>query len=158
MKRIDLREITPADAEEIHRIDSICFSPEIAYSLKDFLNLLEYINQPGTRGIKGYIAEIDSQTDSQTAGFIIARQTGRSAEIVTIDILPQFRKKGYGEKLLEYMENYLFKNKCRYIYLEVAENNKPAVMLYKKLGYTIADKIDAYYPGNISAFLMIKRF
>ncbi|RKX85980.1 MAG: hypothetical protein DRP57_02530 [Spirochaetes bacterium] len=158
MEGINIREINPADAEEIHRIDSICFPPDIAYSLPGFLSLLNHINEPGVSNIKGYIAE----TGSGTAGFIIARQPehrrGRPTEIITIDILPEFRKKGYGEKLLRFMENHLLNNRCRYIYLEVAENNDPALKLYKKLGYKIAEKINAYYPGNIAAFLMIKRF
>ena len=156
MEKVNVRKLTPADAEEIHRIDSICFPPEIAYSLSDFLNLLKHVNKPGIGGIKGYITGVGSKS----AGFITARQTkhrrGRPAEIVTIDILPDFRRRGLGEQLLKLIENNLFNNMCRYIYLEVAENNKPAIKLYTKLGYKIAEKINAYYPGNIAAFLMIK--
>ncbi|NOY09654.1 MAG: GNAT family N-acetyltransferase [Spirochaetes bacterium] len=153
MIKINLRKIIRDNAEEIHRIDSICFPAGIAYSFTEFTYLLKHINQAHTKGIKGFIIEVNSKT----SGFIIARQNKERSEIITIDILPEFREKGYGEKLLNFMEQFLIKNMVKYIFLEVAVNNEPAVNLYTKLGYKILKKIDAYYPGNIPAFVMRKK-
>jgi len=153
MTKINLRKIIRDDTEEIHRIDSICFPADIAYTFTEFLYLLRHINQPCTRGIKGFIIEVNSKT----SGFIIARQNKKHSEIITVDILPEFRHKGYGEKLLNFMEQFLTKNMVKYIFLEVAVNNEPAINLYRKLGYQILKEIDAYYPGNISAFVMKKK-
>ena len=153
MIKINLRKIIKGNAEEIHHIDSICFPAGIAYSFTEFMYLLKHINQTRTKGIKGFIIEVNSKT----SGFIIARQNKERSEIITIDILPEFREKGYGEKLLNFMEQFLIKNMVKYIFLEVAVNNEPAINLYTKLGYKILKKIDAYYPGNISAFVMRKK-
>lgn len=46
------------------------------------------------------------------------------------------RGKGVGSALIQHAEEYLAKNQCEFIQLEVHASNKSALELYKKLGYS----------------------
>ena len=52
---------------------------------------------------------------------------------------PKYRGQGTGKALLEAIESYFKKNKCKTIRLFVLQDNKLAVRIYQKLGYKIKD-------------------
>ncbi len=70
-------------------------------------------------------------------------------EISNFFVLTQYRNKGIGSILLDYIINMDYVN----ITLEVNENNIPAINLYKKKGFKIKAKRIGYYNG-IDGLLM----
>lgn len=48
-----------------------------------------------------------------------------------------FRRKGIGQNLIRFVENYALSNNYKKVSLEVVNTNHSAIALYKKLGYTI---------------------
>ncbi len=56
------------------------------------------------------------------------------AELTSLIILPQERGKGIGKKLMSYTIKNMPKN-IKLILLSVDEKNKPAIKIYKKLGF-----------------------
>jgi ribosomal protein S18 acetylase RimI-like enzyme len=48
----------------------------------------------------------------------------------------EYRSKGIAKPLIISALNYLIKNNCELIYLEVDNENKPAKKIYKSLGFT----------------------
>lgn len=89
-----------------------------------------------------------ASVDEEIVGFVIALVEAIRkpfGHIITIDVLPQQRKKGIGERLLQAIETKLREksvNECR---LEVREDNVAALALYMKNGYTIIGRLDGYY-------------
>lgn len=74
-------------------------------------------------------------------------------EINYIFVLEEYRKKGIGYQLIDYIiNNHNFDN----ITLEVNEFNTKAINLYNKLGFKIISKRENYY-NNASAYLMERR-
>ena len=63
-----------------------------------------------------------------------APKRGRITELI---ISKNCREKGYGKKLLNYMEQYLSNNGCKDILLEVFGYNENAINFYEKNGYHI---------------------
>lgn len=77
--------------------------------------------------------------------------------ITTIAVHPDYRRKGIGGKLMNYMLDLGKKEKYKTCVLEVRVSNEKAINLYKKLGFKI-DKIKKeYYPDNKEdAYYMVK--
>ena len=55
-------------------------------------------------------------------------------------IKPAMRGKGYGSELVRYCINYAKKNGMNFLDIYVQEDNKTAINLYKKLGFSIKHK------------------
>lgn len=76
-------------------------------------------------------------------------------EIMKIAVAKLDRKKGYGDRLL----NYIFSFSKMPIMLEVRESNTPAIEFYKKNGFEkIGVRKNYYHDTNESALIMIKDF
>ncbi len=147
MKKIRIRPIEKTDIESLYIIDQVCFPPEIAYSKEYFEDLLRVENIEG----------LSVEKDGDMIGFILAVYDDNLAEIVTIDILPEYRKKGYGSLLMKTIEEFSFEKGIDSIFLQVAESNNTAIKFYKELNYEIINEIPDYYPDGTKAFLMSKK-
>lgn len=77
--------------------------------------------------------------DNQAVGYLILRtgqyQKNRHTTMLEIFIRPEFRKIGIAQALLKEAFKYCRNNGIKKIELEVWSNNKPAINLYKKLGF-----------------------
>jgi ribosomal protein S18 acetylase RimI-like enzyme len=69
-------------------------------------------------------------------------------------VLPQYRRKGIAEALLEHCEKELDFPRIR---LSVRRNNDPALGLYKKVGYQMVDIWRNYYHNGEDALVLEKR-
>ena len=93
-------------------------------------------------------------------GFIIARKTQDQAEILTIVTDPNHRQIGLGRLLLSAAEQQIFKDGGEIVFLEVAQDNKPAIALYKSHNYEQFGIRPAYYKrpnGRVGALTFRKR-
>ncbi len=94
------------------------------------------------------------------SGFIIIQHTMDQAEVLTIVTDPDHRKKGIGRKLLTAGEQVLSQKGADILFLEVAEDNAPAIELYKSCAYEPYGRRPAYYrreKGRVAAVTYRKR-
>lgn len=86
---------------------------------------------------------------TQDNGFALARAALDEAEILTIAVLPDSRKRGIGRALLADLEAQLSARKIRYLHLEVSAANTAALALYYASGFTESGRRSGYYgtPG-----------
>ena len=66
-------------------------------------------------------------------------------EIVLIAVAPEFRKKGFGKMLVEYVSAYAYKNEYKNLYVVTQEQNKPACQLYESCGFSPIKKEFIYH-------------
>lgn len=80
----------------------------------------------------------------------------KKGHIVSVAILPEYRRKGLGNailtKALEGMRGYNVKEG----YLEVRVSNQPAIDLYRKIGFSISKTSRHYYKDGEDAYIMVK--
>ena len=88
--------------------------------------------------------------------FIVYRTTVDEAEIISIGVAPNARRTGTATALLVIMEQDVSKNGAKKIFLEVSENNIPAINLYKKSGYKQIGIRPHYYEDGTNAIIMSK--
>ncbi len=91
-----------------------------------------------------------------TVGIITFSYADDSADIEDIVIKKSDRKKGYGKVLLEIALTEIKKEKVKKIFLEVRENNIPAINLYEKFGFNKISVRKKYYSDGENAIVMLK--
>jgi [ribosomal protein S18]-alanine N-acetyltransferase len=143
---LTLRSNTPEDFDTLHEIDQLCYEDEVAYSKRELRAYLRF------RGSDCVVAE----ADGAIAGFCISARQGERGYIVTIDVLPQFRRLHVGTALLQEIERRLVANGVREVALETATDNESAVAFWKKHGYRSRGIREGYYPNGRDAFAMAK--
>ncbi|GAF95615.1 unnamed protein product, partial [marine sediment metagenome] len=97
--------------------------------------------------------------------FIVAYlNSNANFEIITLNVLKNFRKKGIATKLMLDLENEIqskLKNIIKrneiVIELVVYEFNQPAIQLYQKLGYEDTEYMYNYYSGTRNGIKMTKK-
>lgn len=78
-------------------------------------------------------------------GFILCSLCGDEAEILTICVVPTYRRKGVGSALLSQMEKALQEKKIHSLFLEVEEENISALALYQSHGFEQVGRRKGYY-------------
>jgi ribosomal protein S18 acetylase RimI-like enzyme len=159
---ITLRNFNPGDFDTLYEIDQACYEPEVAYSQRELRAYLRF------SGSDCLVAETEAEAktkaesadaptpQNQIAGFCISARRDESGYIVTIDVLPEFRRHHVGSILLAEIERRLAANGVREITLETATDNESAVAFWTKHGYRNRGIKKDYYPGGRDAFAMAK--
>ena len=144
-----LRPCRPEDFPALWKIDQACFPPGIAYQLQD---LLHWMRQPGAFAI---VAE--DERSGRIAGFTLARTVRhRQGHIVTIDVLPEYRRMGVATTLMELAHTRLKESGATTVELETSVENAAGIAFYHKLGYQTADRLRRYYLNRLDAWRMTK--
>lgn len=91
-------------------------------------------------------------------GFIISRMAADEAEILSVAVAAAHRGRGYSRELLANHLGHLAGHGIRRVFLEVEENNQPAVRLYKRAGFQTVGRREQYYRdangGKLNALIM----
>ena len=94
------------------------------------------------------------------AGFALIRVVADEAELLTIAVDPKWRGKKIGQALLRAVFADLMMSPVRRMFLEVDEQNLPAVKLYTREGFGEISRRKGYYPrpdGSAATALVMKR-
>jgi ribosomal-protein-alanine N-acetyltransferase len=106
-----------------------------------------------------------AEVEDRLAGYILCRielgaselhkmKAARKGHVVSIAVLPQYRRRGIGKSLMIASMKAMLGYEASESYLEVRVSNQPAVNLYKELGFVIARKIPEYYNDGEAAYVM----
>lgn len=79
--------------------------------------------------------------------------SGAEAEILTFCVHPDYQRGGIGRQLMTELITSLSLFDCTECYLDVAEDNVPAIKLYEQFGFKIAGKRQNYYKNSRGQFL-----
>ncbi len=86
----------------------------------------------------------------------LVRRDSPGAHLYTIAISPELQGRGYGALLLAAIESAAKKLNRERLTLEVRIDNHLALRLYRKRGYEIHGRIEAYYEDGCDALRMVK--
>jgi ribosomal-protein-alanine N-acetyltransferase len=145
--KFTLRTYAPEDFESLYEIDQQCFEDEIAYTRRD---MRAYLNYPGAECV---VAET---TRGKIGGFCIAARRGHLGYVITMDVLPKYRRKGVAATLLAEAERRLGERDVREMWLETATDNEAAIAFWLRHGYRKRGVREGYYPDGRDAFTMQK--
>ena len=135
---IKITEMTRDDVNEVIKIEEASYG-EHHWSKDSFYsevtnNLARYyVAKDESNNILGYIG----------SWFII-----EEAHITNVSVSPEHRRKSIGEALLVHVIQQCYKEKIKYITLEVRISNKPAINLYEKYQFKSLGTRKHYYQDN----------
>jgi [ribosomal protein S18]-alanine N-acetyltransferase len=101
-------------------------------------------------GAKAWIATLDSQnapnsqTEIQPVGLALVRFAADEGEIITIGILPEYRRSGIARRLLKEIIDLAAMSRAS-ITLEVAADNEAALLLYGRNEFLRIGRRKGYY-------------
>lgn len=125
--------------EDLARLHARCFAMPPPWPASAFDGLLE------SRG-SFLIAEPD--------GFVLGRVTADEAELLTLAVAPEQRRKGLGRRLTRRFADQAREAGAQLAFLEVAADNDAAQALYRDLGWREAGRRKGYYAPGIDAIVM----
>jgi ribosomal-protein-alanine N-acetyltransferase len=94
------------------------------------------------------------------AGFVMSRVAAGEAEILSIAVAASKKERGLAGRLLRHHLGRLVALAVRTVFLEVDEDNAPALRLYRKAGFREVGRRAGYYPapgGKPSNALVLRR-
>ncbi|MGE4279095.1 MAG: GNAT family N-acetyltransferase [Magnetospirillum sp.] len=142
---IDLVPASLVHAPLLSGMHSICFTE--MWSADAMAGLLD---MPGTEGV----IAVDGASLTPAieppgpAGMVLWRVAGDEAEILTIAVLPPWRRHGLGQRLLDHALAESRAQGAAMMFLEVAADNHAAQALYLSLGFAQVGLRKGYYAGK----------
>jgi ribosomal-protein-alanine N-acetyltransferase len=86
-----------------------------------------------------------ARTEDAPVGFVLVRVVADEAEILTLAVDPAFRRQGFGRALVVSAAETAAKAGAGALFLEVAEDNGPALGLYETCGFACIGRRSGYY-------------
>jgi len=147
-----VRQAELGDINDIIKINRLCL-PE-NYSFDFFYRILTEFGFACVVGVEegkiaGYLLSRVERPFSTFIGLNSAK-----GHVISIAVLPEYRRKGVGAKIMKYGMQKLIENSIGTIYLEVRVSNIAAIEMYKKLGFYVKREFKHYYRDGESAFVM----
>ena len=116
------------------------------------------ISQPGVHTlIADYRPAIGRRV---AAGFCLYRIAADEAEVLSIAVLLNCRRRGIARRLLEETLRHLYREGVKTLHLEVEEENEAAMRLYRRLEFKQSGERPAYYstaPGRTKSAVVMQR-
>lgn len=137
---------TIADAPRFARVHAAAFldAPARAWSEREFETLL------ATPGAFGFLAP-----KTVPAAIALAWIVGDDAELLTLAVDPEKRRRGYGRKLVEAVAEAARAGGARRVLLEVAADNSAARALYETANFHRIGVRPRYY-GGVDAYALAR--
>jgi len=146
--QITIEDASPKHLDKLYEIESRCFEKE-AFTKQQIASLLASYNSVG----------LIAKLNGEIVGFVIGmlhRENGKMVgHVLTVDVLPEHRRKGVGLRLLKEIEDIFRGKGAEVSVLEVREDNIAALRLYQKLGYKRTAQLKYYY-GDSHGILLRK--
>jgi ribosomal-protein-alanine N-acetyltransferase len=156
LETFKLRKFTPDDLQAVMQINRETL-PE-NYSDYFFMDLYErfpetFIVADEEGKIAGYImCRVEVGLSNFGLGGLI-----RKGHVVSIAVLPRYRRKGVAQALLNTAMDGMRFYKAKQCYLEVRATNDAGVALYKKLEFEVSRSVHGYYSDGEDAHVMTKK-
>ena len=148
MTKTLIRHATDEDFPVLLHIDRASFPPDVAY---DSMELAYFMDRPGAETIV-------LEHEGLIVAFLIMdiHRGRRAATLVTLDVRTEYRRLGYGSRLLGQSEEILAGYGMKAYELQVDVHNAGAIAFYRRHGFEAAGILPSYYGNGHDAHQMVK--
>ena len=131
----ELRLLARSELGALAKLHAQCF-PVDPWTVRDFMELL------AIRGASGHLA---ASPEAGIMAFILDLIGPEDAEILTIGVAPDARRRGLGRALIADLVKRARQRGARRLLLEVASDNEAAIALYSSTGFILLGERPGYY-------------
>ena len=137
-----MRPATPKDIDGLLMLEAVCFGDR--QFGRDFVTWI--LQSPDA-------ATVVEDRDG-IVGSVMVAFDGEETRVLSVAVLPDWRRGGIGRALLQAAERLARGRGCRTIRLEVGVKNAGAIEFYERFGYKIDGVLPAYYGDGEDAYAM----
>ena len=142
--QVSVREIVALDAAWVAESERACFADGWS---------AEMVGATAARAdFCGAVLEVDGER----AGYLLGLSLFENAEVLRVAILPAWRRKGLGARLLRAWFELVKSKGAESVFLEVRRSNVAARALYGSCGFVQFNERARYYPDGEDALEMKK--
>ncbi len=141
-----LRDYQPADFPALCSIDRACFDSFIAWSP---FAMRQALALPGSSCLVAVSLHA-------VIAFTVFSSLHQAGHILTLDVLPSWRRHGLGSALISSAESRLAALPVSSISLETDTSNAPAIAFWLRRGYCIRGTLQNYYRRGRHAYFMTR--
>lgn len=134
------------ELHELVEMEKVCFPPPEKYNLR---TLRGFVSLNGA-GLLRWYEEVEGK--QRLAAFHLFDCF--ASELITLDVHPDFRRKGIGKKLVESSMAKLRELGHRYVSCQISTTNEASIVLHKLLGFRPVQVLKNYYGPGRHAYLM----
>lgn len=98
----------------------------------------------------------DEKAENKPVGFICGQSVSDECELYRIAVIPEYRKQGAADRLMNYFLDKCRENGIKNVFLEVRCDNEPAKYLYEKHGFSEVGRRRNYYTEPVCDALIYK--
>lgn len=118
-----------------------------------------YAELQGSNGHLMIVARVPTgerdRTRHRIAGYIVARQAADELHINNVAVRPEYRRRGIGRKLLEWILIAGKRGGAVRVFLELRAGNSAALALYEGCGFRITARRSKYYSEPVEDALVM---
>ncbi len=148
-KNLTIRQVAETEADKLTKIHEICFPR--------YWNREVFTDFFAVQDTFAFLVE----DGKEAVAMLVYRTAFDQAEILTIAVLPSYRKQGVAGKLVEDMLEKCKSLGVEKLFLEVEVGNAPAIKLYENSGFHHINRRKLYYQqldGSLTdALVMMKK-
>jgi ribosomal-protein-alanine N-acetyltransferase len=147
---IAIEQIGLAHVPLLATLHAQCFS--IAWTEASFFQSMASAN------VFAWVALLEPEREP--IGFMVLRVIADEAEILTLGVLREQRRRGIGRQLLAQATDRAASAAAAALFLEVAEGNQAARGLYRRAGFHVVGRRANYYPspdGSAETAIVMRR-
>ncbi len=145
-----LRGYRAGDLDAMHALDVVCFEPPFRFSRGAMRRFAE------AKRARVVLAE----QEGILAGFVILHLEpsvqGPVGYVVTLDVAPEFRRRGVATQLMREAERLAQEEGCLAMALHVFTENRAAIRFYTQDGFRRAHREDGFYGASQDAWVFYK--
>lgn len=138
--QIDLKHVSVLWASIEHAEDIARCHASLFETPWDTSAIQGLLSHPGSTAL---IARVGHP--QQTAGFILGQLAADEAEILSFGVAKEFQRNGIGKRLIDGLARAAKRAEAKRLFLEVADDNIPALVLYSRSGFKEVGRRKGYY-------------
>ena len=143
MMNIEIKKMTSSHIGEIARLEKECFSsPWSEDGLKTELD-------------NNFARFFVAFSGDEIAGYIGSHNVLGEVYITNVAVFPEFRRKGVGKALVEFLANEMKAENAEFVTLEVRRSNQNAISLYEKCGFQKVGERRNFYEKPIEDAILM---
>lgn len=141
--------LSVAEMEELLELERLCYPPGEEFSEEFIRELLSAAYPDGRRA--AHLGR--RRSEGRLVGFQIGNL--RTGELITLDVHPDFRRRGIGSSLLTETLELIWQAGRGIVRCTIATDNQPSLQLHEAFGFTIRGQIPHYYSSGRDAYLLV---
>lgn len=151
LKALQIRRARECDILDLVALEKVCFDTYYREHRFDEEDFMDYLRK---KNVIFLVAILNSSLIGYVAGLVRTSRSQLSASLDSIAVLPNSRRKGDGDRLMQCFIEEAKRRACKRVTLNVAIANENGIFFFSRQGFQRIRRLPAYYGKGLDGILM----